>query len=62
MAGLLTGKQVFERTGIGPGLFCAMVMADLGAVEVADVMAHVVPNLGRVDKLQIERTPHARCP
>ena len=31
MAGPLTGMKVIEMAGIGPGPFCAMVLADLGA-------------------------------
>lgn len=31
MAGPLTGLKVIEMAGIGPGPFCAMVLADLGA-------------------------------
>ena len=31
MAGPLTGVRVIELAGIGPGPFCAMVLADLGA-------------------------------
>jgi alpha-methylacyl-CoA racemase len=31
MAGPLAGMKVIEVAGIGPGPFCAMVLADLGA-------------------------------
>ena len=50
MAGPLAGVKVVEMAGIGPGPFCAMVLADLGAdvvriarpgasVDATDVMA-----------------------
>lgn len=31
MAGPLTGVSVLENAGIGPGPFCAMMLADMGA-------------------------------
>ncbi|MSW91084.1 MAG: CoA transferase, partial [Actinobacteria bacterium] len=31
MSGPLTGLKVLEIAGIGPGPFCGMVLADLGA-------------------------------
>ena len=33
MAGPLTGMKVIEMAGIGPGPFCAMVLADLAPVS-----------------------------
>ena len=45
MAGPLTGMKVIEMAGIGPGPFCAMVLADLGAdvVRVARADATLDP-------------------
>ena len=40
MSGPLTGVKVLELAGIGPGPFCGMLLADMGA----DVL--------RVDRLQ----------
>ena len=45
MSGPLTGYKVIEIAGIGPGPFCAMLLADMGA----DVI--------RVDRAQSVRGP-----
>ena len=45
MSGPLTGYQVIEIAGIGPGPFCAMLLADMGAEVV------------RVDRAQTVRGP-----
>lgn len=54
MAGPLAGLRIVEMAGIGPGPFCAMVLADLGA----DVIRVVRPGaaLDRHDVLARSRT------
>ncbi|PUE12641.1 CaiB/BaiF CoA-transferase family protein [Limnohabitans sp. T6-20] len=44
MAGPLTGMKVIEMAGIGPGPFCAMVLADLGADVVRVARPGVAPD------------------
>ena len=48
MAGPLTGYRIIEIAGIGPGPFCGMMLADMGA----DVI--------RVDRAQNVARPGAR--
>ena len=65
MAGPLSGLKIVEMVGIGPGPFCAMVLADLGA-EVLRIdrprrpgtgaTAHVLPADPRFDLLARGRT------
>ena len=65
MAGPLSGLKIVEMVGIGPGPFCAMVLADLGA-EVLRVdrprppgmgaTAHVLPADPRFDAMARGRT------
>ena len=65
MAGPLSGLRIVEMVGIGPGPFCAMVLADLGA-EVLRVdrprapgggaTAHVLPSDPRFDVMARGRT------
>tara|TARA_Y100000748_G_C15484390_1_gene484140 strand:+ start:584 stop:1723 length:1140 start_codon:yes stop_codon:yes gene_type:complete len=42
--GPLDGKQIIEIAGIGPGPFCAMVLADLGAEVIRVDRASAVPD------------------
>ena len=42
--GPLSGKRVVEIAGIGPGPFCAMLLADLGAEVVRVDRASAVPD------------------
>lgn len=44
MAGPLTGMKVIEMAGLGPGPFCAMVLADLGADVVRLARPGVAPD------------------
>ena len=44
MAGPLTGMKVIEMAGLGPGPFCAMVLADLGADVVRVARPGVAPD------------------
>ena len=44
MSGPLSGIKVIELAGIGPGPFCGMLLADMGA----DVL--------RIDRLESEQT------
>ena len=44
MAGPLTGLNVLEFAGIGPGPFCAMVLGDLGASVIRIVRPGVTPD------------------
>jgi len=43
MSGPLTGYTVVELQGIGPGPFCGMVLADLGAEVIRIDRAERVP-------------------
>ena len=43
--GPLSGKRIVEIAGIGPGPFCAMLLADLGAEVVRVDRASVVPDI-----------------
>ena len=65
MAGPLSGLKIVEMVGIGPGPFCAMVLADLGADVVrvdrprppgGGATAHVLPADPRFDLMARGRT------
>ena len=65
MAGPLSGLKIVEMVGIGPGPFCAMVLADLGAEVLridrprrpgAGATAHVLPADPRFDVMARGRT------
>ena len=43
--GPLSGKRIVEIAGIGPGPFCAMLLADLGAEVVRVDRASAVPDI-----------------
>ncbi|MFQ5380351.1 MAG: CaiB/BaiF CoA transferase family protein [Dehalococcoidia bacterium] len=57
MAGPLTGTRIIEVAGIGPGPFCAMMLADMGADVIrVDRAASVTPGgSGPVDVLSRNR-------
>jgi len=50
MKGPLQGFKVLEMAGIGPGPFCAMMLADMGAEVI------------RVDRLHPALNEDGRCP
>jgi alpha-methylacyl-CoA racemase len=52
--GPLTGLRVIEIAGLGPGPFCAMVLADLGAEVIRlERTGMPAPVAGRVDRRQV---------
>src|ERR1700734_1926586 len=52
--GPLAGLPVIELAGLGPGPFCAMVLADLGAEVIRlERVGMPAPVAGRVDRRQV---------